>query len=293
MVIGNGFFSDTSDDALREMQQRAGCRVVKSNFPTIGNITIYVSERGHLYGQQRIQGKWLTRTKKLERTGIGYVARISDKKREYRIYMQLLIYCAFVSHQWQPDIELEAVNGNVYDVRPDNFRPKHKPIPTEWSERMTERQQVYEQNFQNVCWSVNYTSGYDLQTCKDFAQQAFIYLCTDGFKQIQHKTDIVGLWIKIARLRAIDYMHHVSHRQIYDALDGIGRGDQPYEFDLFSLLPGEKMQLYTRLYFEGNTPTEIADMYGVHLGTVASAVTRSVQYLRNYLQSDTPLLCKT
>ena len=71
MVIGNGFFSDTKEDALREMTDRAGCKVVKSNFPTIGNIEIYVSERGDLYGQQRIQGKCLTRTKKPEKTGIG------------------------------------------------------------------------------------------------------------------------------------------------------------------------------------------------------------------------------
>lgn len=286
MVIGNGFFSDTKEDALREMTERAGCKVVKSNFPTIGNIEIYVSERGDLYGQQRIQGKCLTRTKKPEKTGIGYVARISDKKKEYRIHMVVLIYCAFVLHRWEPDVELEPVNGNIYDVRPQNLRPKQKPIPPEWAERMKARAKVYDSNFANVCWSVNYLTGYDIQTCKDFAQQAFIYLCTDGFKQVQNCTDIVGLWVKIARFRAIDYMHHVSHRQVYDALDGIGRGDQPYEFDLFSLLPGEKMQLYTRLYFEGNTPTEIAKEYNVHLGTVSSAVTRSVQYLREYLKKE-------
>ena len=291
MVIGNGFFSDTKEDALREMTERAGCKVVKSNFPTIGNIAYFISEHGDLYGQQRIQGKLLTRQRKHLRYAPGFKARLSmAPHREQTIYVQVLVYCAFVTHEWQPDIELEAVNGNVYDVRPENFRPKRKPIPPEWSERMTERQQVYEQNFQNVCWSVNYTTGYDIQTCKDFAQQAFIYLCTDGFKCTQRKTDIVGLWTKIARLRAIDYMHHVSFRQVYDAIDNIGRIGHPYELDLFSLLPGEKMQLYTRLYFEGNTPTEIADMYGVHIGSVSSAVTRSVQYLRNYLQSDTKQL---
>ena len=257
--------------------------MVKSDFPTIGNIAYYISEHGDLYGQQHIQGRLLTRQRKHLRYAPGFKARLcTAPHREQSIYVQVLVYCAFVLHEWQPDIELEAVNGNVYDVRPENFRPKHKPIPPEWSECMTERSQVYEQNFHKVCWSVNYTTGYDLQTCKDFAQQAFIYLCTDGFRRIQHKTDIVGLWIKIARLRAIDYMHHVSFRQVYDVIDGIGRGDQPYEFDLFTLLPGEKQRLYTRLYFEGNTTTEIARMYGVHLGTIASAVTRSVQYLRNY-----------
>ena len=37
MVIGNGFFSDTKDDALREMTQRSGCEVRHLPFPTIGN----------------------------------------------------------------------------------------------------------------------------------------------------------------------------------------------------------------------------------------------------------------
>ena len=69
-------------------------------------------------------------------------------------------------------------------------------------------------------------------------------------------------------------------------VDAMGNRDTDYEFDLFSLLPGEKMQLYTRLYFEGNTPTEIAKEYNVHLGTVSSAVTRSVQYLREYLKKE-------
>lgn len=286
MVIGNGFFSDTKEDALKEMEQRAGCKVKATPFPTIGNIAIYVSENGDLYGQQRIQGKCLTRTKKPEKTGIGYVARISDKKKESRIHMVVLMFCTFILGRWEPDVELEPVNGNIYDVRPQNLRIKQKPINTEWSKRMKERAAIYEKNFNHVCWSVNYVTDYDIQTCKDFVQQAFIYLCTDGFKRIQHKTDIVGLWVKIARFRAIDYMHHVTHRQVYDAIDYMGNRDKPYEFDLFSVLPGEKQRIYTRLYFEGNTPTEIGQMYGVKASTIGGIVTRSVQYLRNYYRNE-------
>ena len=178
------------------------------------------------------------------------------------------------------------MNGNIYDVRPQNLRIKQKPINTEWSKRMKERATIYEKNFNHVCWSVNYVTDYDFQTCKDFVQQAFIYLCTDGFKRIQHKTDIVGLWVKIARFRAIDYMHHVTHRQVYDAIDYMGNRDKPYEFDLFSVLPGEKQRIYTRLYFEGNTPTEIGQMYGVKASTIGGIVTRSVQYLRNYYRNE-------
>jgi DNA-directed RNA polymerase specialized sigma24 family protein len=287
MVIGNGFFSDTKEDALKEMEQRAGCKVKLTPFPTIGNMAIYVSENGDLYGQQRIQGKCLTRQRKHVKYSPGFKARLSTAPhKEVNIYVQVLIYCAFVLNRWEPDIELEAINGNVYDVRPENFRPKQKPIPPEWAERMKARAKVYDSNFANVCWSVNYLTGYDIQTCKDFAQQAFIYLCTDGFKRIQHKTDIVGLWVKIARFRAIDYMHHVTHRQVYDAIDYMGNRDKPYEFDLFSVLPGEKQRIYTRLYFEGNTPTEIGQMYGVKASTIGSIVTRSVQYLRNYYRNE-------
>ena len=287
MVIGNGFFSDDVKSSIYEMKKRSGCDVVKCNFPTIGNLCYYISEHGDLYGQQNISGKCLTRQRKHTKYSLGWKARLSSAPhREIHIYVQVLVYCAFVLKRWEPDIELEAINGNVFDIRPDNFQPKKKIIPPEWAEHMKARAKVYDSNFSHVCWSVNYLTGYDIQTCKDFAQQAFIYLCTDGFKQVQHCTDIVGLWVKIARFRAFDYMHHVTHRQVYDAIDYIGNRDTDYEFDLFSLLPGEKMQLYTRLYFEGNTLTEIARLYNVHLGTVSSAVTRSVQFLRNYLQGE-------
>lgn len=165
MVIGNGFFSDTREDALREMEQRSGCKVVKSNLPTVGNIAIYVSERGDLYGQQYIQGKWLTRTKTPERTGIGYVARISDKGKESRIHMCVLVYCAFVSHQWQPDVELEFINGNIYDPSPKNLRPKKHEIvvPKEWTDTMNARTDVYESQFLHVCWSARSVS--DTSAC--------------------------------------------------------------------------------------------------------------------------------
>ena len=284
MVIGNGFFSDTKEDALKEMTHRSKCEVKHLPYPTIGNIDYFISETGDLYGLQKIQGKCLTRTKKPVKYNQGYSARLVESAHKEKWYrLQALVYCAFVLNEWQPDVELEPVNGNVYDVRPANLRQKQKPIPTEWAERMKDRANIYAAHFMHVAWSVKFVTGYDIDTCKDFVQTAFIYLCTEGFKRIQHKTDIVGLWVKIARFRAIDYMHHVTHRQVYDAFDYIGRRDQPYEFDLFSLLPGEKQQLYTRLYFEGNTPTEIAREYNVHLGTVSSAVTRSVQYLREYL----------
>ena len=65
MVIGNGFFTDTESDALIEMQSRSGCDVKRCVFPTVGNIIYYISKTGDLYGMQKIQGKRLTRTRKV------------------------------------------------------------------------------------------------------------------------------------------------------------------------------------------------------------------------------------
>lgn len=286
MVIGNGFFSDTKEDALQEMTKRSGCKVVKSNFQTVGNICFYVSKKGDLYGQQYIQGKWLTRTKKPERTNSGLVARLSDNKKEYRIRLQVLVYCAFVIGCWEPDVELDFINGNCYDVRPENLRMKQPTIPHEWSERMELRKDVYQSYFLNVMWSVNYTTQLDLQDCKDAAQTAFLYLCTDGYNKTQWEgKDFVGLWIKIARLRAIDFIH-VKVRHSSEPLEWLGHIDNGYEFDWFKLQPGEKRQKYLRMFYEGNRPTEIAKECGVSLGTVSSGVTRSMQFMRKYFKHE-------
>ena len=283
MVIGNGFFSDTRQDALDEMRRRSHCEVRHLPFPTIGNIDYYISECGNIYGIVRFKGKYLTRTKNLLRYKNGFSARLSTAPhREQNVPMAVLMYCAFVLNTWEPDVQVEHINGNTFDCRPANLRLKAKRIPPEWSERMKERQGIYKAHFTSVCYSVNYTTGYDLQTCKDFVQQAFIYLCTDGYRRIQHATDIVGLWVKYARYRAIDYHHHVTNRQVYDILDYLGKRDKPYEFDPLSVVSSEKQRKYTRLYFEGNTSTEIAEMCGVNRSTVSRLVSRAVKYMRKH-----------
>lgn len=287
MVIGNGFFSDTMDDAVREMSERSKCDVKHLPYPTIGNIDYWVSETGDLYGVQQIQGKWLTRTKKPVRYKHGYSARLtSDAHKEIFIRLQVLTYCAFVLGEWQPDVELEFVNGNQYDVRPLNLRLSKPMIPPEWSERMELRQDVYASNFLHVMWSVNYTTQLDLQDCKDATQTAFLYLCTDGYNKTQYEgQDFVGLWVKVARLRAIDFLH-IKVRHSAEPLEWLGQRDTPFEFDWFKLQPGQKRQTYLRMYFEGNKPTEIARHCGVSLGTVSSNVTRSVQFMQKYFKRD-------
>ena len=168
MVIGNGFFTDTEAQALEEMRQRSGCKVERAPFPTIGNICYYVSEKGDVYGMQAVQGKRLTRTKKCQKNNGGWTVRLATAPRkETWVALAVLTYCTFTLHKWMPDVELEFRNGNPYDVRPDNLQPRQEVIPAEWAERMEWRKDVYQSNFLNVAWSVNYVTGIDIEDCKE------------------------------------------------------------------------------------------------------------------------------
>jgi DNA-directed RNA polymerase specialized sigma24 family protein len=213
-------------------------------------------------------------------------ARLSSTPhKETWIPLQVLTYCTFTLREWKPDVQLEFKNGNQYDVRPDNLQPKQKYIPPEWSERMTWREKIYKANFMHVAWSVNYVTDLDIEDCKDLAQSAFIYLCTDGYRPIQHKTEIVGLWVDYARMRAIDY---IKRRWLPDSelVERQGNRDKPYEIDLFHLQPGEKRSTYLRMWAEGNTPTEIAEVCGCKPSTVGASVTRSIQFLQRYFKKE-------
>ena len=153
---------------------------------------------------------------------------------------------------------------------------------------MTWREKVYKSHFMHVAWSVNYYTDLDIEDCKDLAQEAFIYICTYGYKPIQHKTEIVGLWIDYARLRAIDY---IRKRWLPDSdlVERQGKRDKPYELDLFHLQPGEKQSTYLRMWAEGNTPTEIAKVCGCKASTVGASVTRSIQFLQRYFKREKEL----
>lgn len=289
MVIGNGFFSENREAALAEMTERSRCEVKHLPYPTIGNITYYISYVGDLYGQQIIQGRPLTRQGKHQKYSNGYTARLSERPRhQVGFKLQVLTWSAFVLNQWNPDVDLEFKNGDVYDVRPCNLQERVKAVPTEWAETMERRKDVYTSKFLHVAWSVNYVTGLSLEDCKDATQDAFIYLCCDGYMGHQRETqDFVGLWIKVARFRAIDRIKHVQDRQEYGTVEELpGKTHNGYEFDWFKLQPGEKRQRYLRMFFEGNNPTEIAKECGVSLSSVSSSVSRSLQFMRKYFKKD-------
>lgn len=293
MVIGNGFFSDNREAALMEMQQRSQCEVRHLPFPTVGNITYFIGYTGDLYGQQIIQGRPLTRQRKHQHNLSGYTARLSAAPhKEACFHLQVLTWSAFVLNRWQPDVELEFKNGNPYDVRPSNLQERRPVIPSEWADTMERRKAAYQSHFLDVCWSVNYVTGMPIDDCKDAAQDAFIYLCCEGYMGRQRETDeFIGLWKRVARFRAIDRLKHQELRQVvgeaYDiTLETNGRYDKPYEFDWFTLRPGQKRQAYLRMYFEGNSPTEIARECGSSPSTVSSEVTRSMQFYSRYFKHE-------
>ena len=71
----------------------------------------------------------------------------------------------------------------------------------------------------------------------------------------------------------------------YDVeLETRGTADHTPEIDLFHIQRGEKRSRYLRLWAQGFTPTDIAEMEGTKTGNVGGSVTRSIQFLRKYFR---------
>lgn len=287
MVIGNGFFSDTLSDAVKEMQRISQCEVVQCAFPTIGNIVYYISYNGDIFGMQTIGGKRLTRNRKTTKNKGGISARLSiSAHREVCIPLQVLTYCSFVIKAWNPDVELTFVNGDVYDVRPCNLVEQKEPIPQEWTDRMCEQSTDYERNYKRICNAVSFFNGLSIEDSQDVVSQTFIYLCTEGFNEsIKDHNDFIGLWLNLSQKRAIDFLRR--RFILSDNLEKIiGCRQRTYEVNLFEVQPGARSQKYLKLWAQGYSTTEIAKECGVTLSTVSSSITRSIQFLQKYLKND-------
>ena len=302
MNINGGFFSDTEGDALREMQKMVKCKVKRCAYPTTKNLTYYISEHGHLFGQQRIQGKLLTRGPKQpgskhshgKRKDGGTTLRLSNgrhgKGGESFIRAELLVYCTFCLHRWEPDLQIDFKNGRATDLRPDNLMEHRDEIPPEWAEQLTEYADIYQQNFDRVAESVKWWAGISKEDAKDIAQATFVWLCTSGYKGCVN----AALWTFWAKRRGIDfYYKHQRHYNTadYDAiLELRGQRDQAVEVDLFHIQKGEVRSRNLTLWAQGYTPTEIAEMTGSTTGNVGCSVTRSIQFLRKYFRHEKELL---
>ena len=80
MVIGNGFFSDTLSDAIKEMQRISKCEVVQCAFPTIGNIVYYISYNGDIFeiqmGENLLKAEVLIVTEHATKNDAGLMYKI-------------------------------------------------------------------------------------------------------------------------------------------------------------------------------------------------------------------------
>lgn len=295
MVIGNGFFSDTEQDALREMTERSRCEVRRCVFPTASKIVYYISRRGDIYGTQMVQGKRLTRTKKAaegghwKRKNGGLTARMqSGSKREQYLPLEWLTYCTFTLKRWEPlPLPLTFINGNPKDVRPENLRLPEKQIPPGWSEHMKDYSEIYQHDFNRVCESVKWWCGIDKEDAKDIVQNTFVWLMTDGYREQFN----VAIWTYWSRKRGLDFIYRwaLKYAELNEDTHPGSMGVR-CEIDIFHLQKGEKRARYLELWAQGHTPTEIAEMTGSTCGNVGSSVTRSIQFLQKYFRHEKELL---
>ena len=302
MVIGNGFFSDTESDALREMKSRSGCEVKRCVFPTMGNLTYYLSIQGDLYGMQRVKGtgKYITRGPKTpdhgshsKRRDGGITHRLKESpKHEKSIKAELLVYCTYILGRWEPDLRIDFKDGHATNIHPDNLEIHKEEIPHEWQERLFAYIDIYKSQFNEVVRRCAWWTDISREDAMDVVQSSYIYLCTDGYKK--DPENFLGLWIHVSKLRSIDFIKNHTDHYNYEDYDLIlelrGQRDKPVEVDLFHLQKGEKRQKFLTLWAQGHTPTEIAEMCGSTTTNVGSSVTHSIRWLQKYFRHEKELL---
>jgi len=298
MVIGNGFFTDYESQAINEMKKMVKCDVKRCAFPSSKNLTYYISEHGDLFSMQKIQGKCLTRGPKKTGSSQGHGKRKdggithrlsmghSNKGKEKWIAAELLVYCTFILGRWEPDLRIVFKNGKASDIRPDNLDVPPNELPPEWSERMAEYKEMYQQDFNRVVQSVKWWCRISVEDAKDIVSNTFIWLCTEGFKDVVNP----ALWTYWSRKRGFDFIYRANKMMMgenYDVeLETRGTTDNTPEIDLFHIQKGEKRSRYLQLWAQGFTPTDIAEMEGTKIGNVGSSVTHSIQFLRKYFRNE-------
>ena len=306
MVFGNGFFTYTENEALEEMTKAAGCLVLPCVFPTASKIAYYLSEKGDIYSVQPVQGKFLTRTKSVEngshskRKNGGLIVRLkSTPKTERSFHLEWLMYCTFILKRWQErQQQLVFLDGNARNVRPDNLRLPSKRIPPEWSEHMDRHQALYESEFSMIVRMTAQWSGLPDEDAKDIVQSVFIAHTTESYS-----IDFDGkLWFYWCKKRALDYLNHrylrFTHGEFIEDVFRCGM-ETRCEVNLFDMQPsqwnrrgrrGNKAGYELYLWAHGCTPTEIAEVTGSKIGTVASNITHRIQYLKQQLKNEENLL---
>lgn len=294
MNINGGFFSDTENDALKEMRKMVGCDVKRCAYPTTKNMTYYLSEHGDLFSIQKIQGKMLTRgpkkpgTKSKNCTTLRLSNGSHGQGSESWIPAELLVFCTFILGRWEPDLRIDFKNGRASDIRPDNLQEHVEKIPPEWAERLSRWEDTYKSQFNEVVRRVVWWSFISYEDAKDIVQSAYIYICTYGYKR--EPDNFLGLWIYVSKIRAIDFKRHHSDHYNNEDFEIIleQRGKKPFmcEVDMIHIQKGNRRQRFLELWAQGHTPTEIAEMESTTINNVGSSVTHSIRFLQKYFAHD-------
>ena len=149
---------------------------------------------------------------------------------------------------------------------------------------MNDYGETYKREFSRVVEIIKWWTGISREDARDVAQSTFIWLLTEGYKEEFN----VALWVYWGKKRGYDFKYR---SKFYDSeeFDETFQGctyDKPVEIDLYHLQKGEKRARYLKLWAQGHTPTEVAEICGTTLASTGSMISRSVQFLQKYLQHE-------
>lgn len=293
MVIANGFITATVSDAYREVLSRCDCDVQPIPFPTVDTMTYWLSEKGEVFGCQRMATMCVTKPLRIERRykrGCSMRYSIYGGKQK-EAYMQNVMYSTFVSKEWLPDILFTFKDGNQYNFKLANIEPERKRVNQVLIDNIEKFKWEYEKNFINVVNRLHwFHSDIPYDDIKDIVSDTYYYLC--GNRQYRDEDNFTAIWSSVADKRCVDF-----YRRYLSGRDSLFRDNSPEEkfsvpahrvevADIWRHIRGEKCKRTMQLYSEGLTPTEIAKEIGSTLGTVGSTITRTIQSLQKIYKTD-------
>lgn len=298
MNIANGFITQSVKDAYQEVCNRSKAQVLPVPLPTVDTMTYWLSDKGEMWGCQRMKNMCLTKPLRIERRcKKGCSIRYSiGKGKQAQVFMQNVVWSTFVAKQWLPELDFSFKDGNQYNFHLENLELIKPQINHLLVENMKRLQGIYRGHFLSVAWYIRkHDNSISLEDCKDIASEAFFYLC--GFRDF-YPDNFIGLWKRTTRRRAIDWLKKSSRSS-----EGIlweDNGEERYgavpkdmtETSMWSYVRGQKRNRIMRLYDEGLTPTEIAEATNSTLGTVGGFLSRTIKDLQRIYAKDIAICCK-
>lgn len=291
MLLANGFITATPAEALLQVRDRCdGHEVRTAPLPTVDTMTYWLSERGEVYGCQRMKTMCLTKPVRVEsRYKKGCSIRYSiGKGNQSQAFMQNVMYSTFVTGEWNGDAEFTFRDGNPYNYLLANIEPKKPEVSPVLTDNLEALQEVYRSRHLEVSWYIRKFHDIPLDDCRDIASDTFFYLC--GFRAYS-PSHFIGIWKQTADHRATDWQKH--HRRCCEGLfweegeERFGKPDRPIEVaDIWGCIRGEKRKQYLRLWCEGETNVEIAERTGAAPSTVGSEVCRAIKELKVEFRKD-------